>query len=76
MALNPPIEGIPLPLREADRDEHIQRFLKSLPCFESRSGILVDQEEGEGNTAWDRREGEETGPRVSEGEFAVTLDPA
>lgn len=35
MALNPPIQA--LPNLETDRDGHLQRFLTSLPTFESDS---------------------------------------
>jgi hypothetical protein len=44
MALNPPIEAIPLPLQETNRGEHIQRFLTSLPHFGSGPGLQQKQE--------------------------------
>jgi hypothetical protein len=39
MALNPPIQAIPV--QETDRNEHLQRFLTSLPNFEPGSGGLA-----------------------------------
>jgi hypothetical protein len=40
MALNPPIES--LPIQETDRDGHLQRYLSGLPDF----GPWQDQGEG------------------------------
>jgi len=40
MALNPPIEA--LPIQETDRDGHLQRYLSGLPDF----GSWQDQGEG------------------------------
>jgi hypothetical protein len=42
MALNPPIES--LPIQETDRDGHLQRYLSGLPDF----GSWQDQDQGEG----------------------------
>jgi hypothetical protein len=49
MALNPPIES--LPLQETDRDGHLQRYLSGLPDFGSW------QDQGEGKSSYSRRVG-------------------
>lgn len=47
MALNPPIES--LPIQETDRDGHLQRYLSGLPDFGSW------QDQGEGKFSGSRR---------------------
>jgi hypothetical protein len=49
MALNPPIES--LPIQETDRDGHLQRYLSGLPDFGSW------QDQGEGKSSHSRRVG-------------------